>query len=214
MTHRSESTSNRDASDDASGTGFGPIALILFATIFLLIAWDMVGDAGQGADWLHLAIEGLVLVIAAAGIGFLLRLAWRERRLRQSLTQDLGRSRAEAEAWRRESRDLLNGLGAAIERQFRAWQLSPAEAQIGLLLLKGLSLKEIARLRETSERTVREQARGVYRKSGVAGRSEFSAFFLEDLLVPLADCDISTPPSPARRGSERPTQASPTGRDG
>jgi len=37
----------------------------------------------------------------------------------------------------------------------------------------------------TSERTIRDQARAVYRKSGVAGRTELSAFFLEDLLLPL-----------------------------
>ncbi|MEE4298884.1 MAG: LuxR C-terminal-related transcriptional regulator, partial [Pseudomonadales bacterium] len=71
----------------------------------------------------------------------------------------------------------------AIEAQFRGWGLSTAEAEIGMLLLKGLSLKEIAALRETSERTVREQARAVYRKAGLAGRAELSAYFLEDLLV-------------------------------
>ena len=55
------------------------------------------------------------------------------------------------------------------------------------MLLKGLSHKEIAVVRDTSERTVREQSRAVYRKSGLSGRSSFAAFFLEDLLLPLAD---------------------------
>lgn len=54
---------------------------------------------------------------------------------------------------------------------------------MALLLLKGLSFKEIAAVRENSERTNREQARGVYRKAGVTGRAELSAWFLEDLLV-------------------------------
>ncbi len=58
---------------------------------------------------------------------------------------------------------------------------------MGLFLLKGLSLKEIASLRNTSERTVREQARSLYRKSGLPGRSSLSAFFLEDLLLPRSD---------------------------
>jgi DNA-binding NarL/FixJ family response regulator len=52
------------------------------------------------------------------------------------------------------------------------------------LLLKGLSHKEIAAVRSTSERTIREQARAVYRKAGLPGRSALSAFFLEDLLLP------------------------------
>ena len=52
------------------------------------------------------------------------------------------------------------------------------------MLLKGFSHKEIAALRETSERTIREQARAVYRKAGLSGRASLSAFFLEDLLLP------------------------------
>jgi DNA-binding NarL/FixJ family response regulator len=47
-----------------------------------------------------------------------------------------------------------------------------------------LSHHEIADVRNSSERTIRDQARAVYRKSGVSGRSELSAFFLEDLLLP------------------------------
>jgi hypothetical protein len=51
-------------------------------------------------------------------------------------------------------------------------------------LLKGFSHKEIARLRRTSEMTVRQQATAVYQKSGLGGRAELSAFFLDDLLRP------------------------------
>lgn len=97
---------------------------------------------------------------------------------------DLREARAAAEQWRRESRALIEGLGAAIQRQFNSLQLTGAEAQVGLLLLKGFSHKEIATLRHTSERAVREQSRALYRKSGLSGRASLSAFFLEDLLLP------------------------------
>jgi len=50
--------------------------------------------------------------------------------------------------------------------------------------LKGLSLKEIAEIRKTSEKTARAQCTPIYEKSGLSGRSELAAFFLEDLLVP------------------------------
>jgi DNA-binding NarL/FixJ family response regulator len=56
---------------------------------------------------------------------------------------------------------------------------------VALLLLKGLSLKEIAAVRATSERTIRAQARSVYSKAGLTGRASLSAFFLEDLLAPI-----------------------------
>jgi DNA-binding CsgD family transcriptional regulator len=51
--------------------------------------------------------------------------------------------------------------------------------------LKGLSLKEIAQIRATSERTIRAQARALYAKAGLSGRAALSAFFLEDLLAPI-----------------------------
>jgi DNA-binding NarL/FixJ family response regulator len=113
-------------------------------------------------------------------------LMWRQLgRTRSDLVEAL----VEAEQWKKESNELIEGLGAAIERQFERWQLTNAEAEVGLFLLKGLSHKEIAEIRQTSERTVREQSRALYRKSGLSGRSSLSAFFLEDLLLPHIAAD-------------------------
>jgi DNA-binding NarL/FixJ family response regulator len=64
--------------------------------------------------------------------------------------------------------------------------LSPAEREVGLLLLKGLSHKDIAQVRSTTETTIRQQALALYRKSALRSRAELSAFFLEDLLLPAA----------------------------
>jgi DNA-binding CsgD family transcriptional regulator len=80
----------------------------------------------------------------------------------------------------------LNGLGEAIDAQFSRWNLTEAEREVALLLLKGLSLKEIAAIRVTAERTVRAQARSLYNKAGLTGRAALSAFFLEDLLAPMS----------------------------
>ncbi len=55
---------------------------------------------------------------------------------------------------------------------------------MGLLLLKGLSHQEVADVRNVSERTVRQQARSLYRKAGLTGRADLAAYFLEDLLGP------------------------------
>ena len=71
--------------------------------------------------------------------------------------------------------------------------LTPAEREVGLLLLKGLSHKEAADVRNTSETTIRQQALAVYRKAGLRNRADLSAFFLEDLLLP------SRPPLTATR---------------
>lgn len=58
---------------------------------------------------------------------------------------------------------------------------------MALLLLKGFSHKEVAGLRGPAERTVRQQALAVYRKSNLNGRASLAAYFLEDLLLPSTD---------------------------
>jgi DNA-binding CsgD family transcriptional regulator len=62
--------------------------------------------------------------------------------------------------------------------------LTAAEREVGLLILKGLSYKEIAIIRNVSEKTVRLQAHTLYRKAKLSGRAALSAYFLEDLLLP------------------------------
>jgi DNA-binding CsgD family transcriptional regulator len=152
-------------------------AIRLFFAIVLLIGWDLIGDYVEGTDWPHLAIELLILLIATLGIALL----WHQLRRAQL---GLGEALAEAEQWRKENQELMSGLGIAIQNQFSRWNLSRAESEVGLLLLKGLSHREVAAVRQTSERTTREQARALYRKSALSGRSALASFFLEDLLPP------------------------------
>jgi DNA-binding CsgD family transcriptional regulator len=111
----------------------------------------------------------------------------------RALEVALDTTRTDLMQWRARTSEVLEGLGALIDRQFADWALSAAEREIGLLLLKGLSLKGIADVRKTSERTVRQQALAIYRKAGVAGRAELSAFFLEDLLLPRAQAPVEAP---------------------
>ena len=171
-------------SDVPFGSKAGPASLALFGLISALIGWDLVMDYESGRDWVHLAVESLVLLLATAGLVWLCIRFLLLRDAAQLLERDLTAAKAEARKWRNESRDLLEGLGVAIDRQFVRWKLTPAVSVVGLLLLKGLSHKEAAQTRGTSERTVRQQARALYLKAGLAGRSELAAFFLEDLLLP------------------------------
>ena len=100
----------------------------------------------------------------------------------------------EGRAWRAQSRRFLDGLSRAGEAQFEVWSLTPAEADVAGLLLKGASLREIAVLRRTAEATIRQQAQTVYRKSGLANRSELAAYFLEDL---FSYSEVATAPDAA-----------------
>lgn len=171
--------------NDASGSPSDRRVLTaLFAAIGLLTGADVVMDCIGGADLGHVLFEGVIFTVAAGGLVVLWRRIADARSVAGELNRDLARARADAEKWRADSRALLSGLGAAIDRQFGAWDLSGAEREVGLLLLKGMSLKEIAQIRGTGERTARQQALAVYRKGGIAGRAGLSAFFLEDLLLP------------------------------
>ena len=160
-------------------------AIGLSALVLILITLDIAGDYRDGVPWQHLLIEWVILTLSLIGVIYFGR---RYYRLTQSriglLKQDLVLANQQAQHWRAANRELIAGLAAQILKQFEGWQLTRAEAEVGMLLLKGLSLTEIAQVRAASERTIRDQARAIYRKSGVAGRSELSAFFLEDLLLP------------------------------
>lgn len=164
------------------GSGRIRLATGFFVAIAVLMALDMGSDAGTGADRWHLIGESAVMVVSLAGIALLWR-GWRTAEVRAAqLDVDLDAARREAARFRAEARDVLAGLGAAIDKQFTRWQLTAAEREIGLLLLKGLSHREVAELRQTTEATVRQQALALYRKAGLRNRSDLSAFFLEDLL--------------------------------
>jgi DNA-binding NarL/FixJ family response regulator len=174
-----------------SGRRADLVLAAVFAAMAAMAAIDLATDLGRGMTVFHAALEGAMVVL---GVGAAARLVLQVRALTQEardlrehasqLAAHLDASRADAARWRREASGFIDGLGAAIDAQLERWGLSPAEKAIALLLLKGLSHKEIAALRDVGETTVRQQARAIYRKAGLSGRSDLAAFFLEDLLSP------------------------------
>ncbi|WP_454832402.1 helix-turn-helix transcriptional regulator [Pseudoxanthomonas wuyuanensis] len=154
--------------------------------IALLAVADLLVDLRDGVTAWHVLAEALVAMAAFFGAFYLLRGAWELRRRLDVQARDFTAFRKQVEAWRAESRNHVEGLSRAIARQLDQWQLSDAEKEVAFLLLKGLSLRDIAAARRTTEKTARVQSSAVYAKSGLAGRSELSAFFLEDLLPPAA----------------------------
>lgn len=144
-----------------------------------------------GGDVLLALIDIVPIVLVSVGVVLLIKVTARQREQTLTVVRDLEVARLQGQQWRTEARTLLNGLGDAIDQQFTRWNLTEAEREVALLLLKGLSLKEIAQVRSTSERTIRAQARALYAKAGVTGRAALSAFFLEDLLAPIGP--VETP---------------------
>lgn len=158
----------------------------------MLTAIDIAMDLRSGAAIGHVAVELAIVAIGIVGALVMARrlaVAQRDsaywRASSAALQSRLLETTAEAQKWRDEARQLLQGLGSAIDAQLERWGLSRAEKEVALLLLKGLSHHEIAAARGISEATARQQARAVYRKADLDGRHDLAAFFLEDLLLPM-----------------------------
>ena len=144
-----------------------PTVVLISASLFF--AYDIVSDIfGKSEDWLHIAVEFTVFL---AIVLVLYREIMRLRELKSELVEERARAA-------RLSGELL----AFMQGQFARWGLSPSESDVALLLIRGLSMKEIAGARQVKEKTVRQQAASVYAKSGYAGRHELVAHFIEDLM--------------------------------
>ena len=154
--------------------------------IAALLALEYAEEPGMRTIDILLALVDIIpIVLVSVGVVLLIKITAQQREHTLTVVRDLEVARLQGQQWRTEARTLLNGLGDAIDEQFKRWNLTEAEREVALLLLKGLSLKEIAQVRSTSERTIRAQARALYGKAGVTGRAALSAFFLEDLLAPI-----------------------------
>jgi DNA-binding CsgD family transcriptional regulator len=170
--------------DDAGALRSPPLlalVLLLFAVGF---AVDLFLDQPESWRSAHVLFE---VTLTGLSLAFAAWLWFGWRRTAVSLAEaakSLEAQKAERDAWHNSARTALEGLGRAIDAQFTTWQLTATEREVALLLLKGHGHKQIAAMTGRSERTVRQHAVAVYEKSGLRGRSELAAFFLEAVLLP------------------------------
>jgi DNA-binding CsgD family transcriptional regulator len=155
----------------------------IFGGSAILFAADLFSDVRSGHGPAHVFLE---LGVAASVLAVVALFAHHARAilaLADDLKRDLSASRRETGHWQAQARQALDGSGAAIDRNFRKWHLTEAERNVALMLLKGLSHKEIAVQRGTSEGTTRQQALAIYRKAGLTGRSGLAAVVLDGLAL-------------------------------
>lgn len=144
-----------------------PVVVLILAAIFF--AYDIIADLFDDEESsVHIIVEFLVFLAMSLVLFRELRHVW-----------ELNRAVVEQQS---KMARLSGDLMAVMQAQFAQWGLSPSESEVALLLIKGLSMKEISELREVKEKTVRQQATSIYSKSGYAGRHELAAHFIEDLM--------------------------------
>ena len=78
---------------------------------------------------------------------------------------------------------LLRGhFERVIAAKFDEWNLSAAERDVTLLILKGMSVAAIAAARGTASGTVKAQSTAIFRKIGVGSKSELLSLFMDEFL--------------------------------
>lgn len=162
---------------------FGGLGLVCFGG---LLALDIVteSDSLTLAEFLKDAFTILLTIGAAVGVAVVALRMQVQHEEKLDLIRDLEIARSEGSGWRSMVQSHLAGLRAGVDQQFKEWGMTDAERDIGMLILKGMSHKEIAALRDTSDATVRQQAQAIYRKAKLPGKSAFSAYFIEDIFSP------------------------------
>lgn len=157
---------------------------IVLLLISLITTFDIITDMKEGATWWHISIEACVAIIALISLFYLMQQSFKLKHKLEIVKYDNEKILAESEKWKKSSKKFIDGLSLSIDLQLDAWKLTNSEKEIAFLLIKGYSLKEIAEIRNTAEKTARAQSTSIYSKSGLAGRNQLSAFFLEDLFLP------------------------------
>jgi DNA-binding CsgD family transcriptional regulator len=146
------------------------IALIGVQTICAIIfLWDVVQDLQEPvvAAW-HLVPEALASLALLIGIGFevvyLLHLLQRKA----SLERSVGMASAQ--------------LQDIIQSHFDSWKLTASERDVAALMIKGLSISEIASVRGSADGTVKAHLNAIYRKSNARNRAEVLSHIMDTLI--------------------------------
>lgn len=132
---------------------------------------DYLEDSTAAASRLHLYVETAAAVSLFAAIAVEARLlVWLLRR------------KAHLEQAASVASQALHDV---IEAHCDRWRLTPAERDITLFLVKGLSIAEIAQARGNAEGTVKSHLNAIYRKSGTSGRGDLLSLLIDGLLTPV-----------------------------
>ena len=161
------------------------LTLAILVLVLVTSVFDIVEDIhemdGQWSD--HVSVEAFLAFLCILGLVILLKSVRRQDAHLSAALTKLHHTTQKLDEYESQTSKVMQEFSQIIQQQFSEWQLTPSEKEVALLLLKGLSLDEIAQVRETKSKTVRQQASSCYKKANVSGRHELAAFFFEDLLL-------------------------------
>lgn len=156
--------------DDQNRQQFPKILFLLAAALQIgcgfIFAFDVIEEFAQrdAFTWFELAAVIALAIGAAITIGQYRELLHRNNKVEQALDAASG------------------AFQQVLETQFQTWQLTNAERDVALLSIKGVSISEIAEMRQTRVGTIKAQNAAIYRKSGVSNRAELVSLLVEEFI--------------------------------
>jgi len=150
--------------------------------IMALNTMDVITDISLKVPLWHILEEAMIVIFSGSLAAYLI---WDMRKRTKellSITNSLSESEAHVKKISKQFKEIRHQYSEVIHQQFNDWSLSQSEQEVAMLMLKGLNFQEIATVRNTKEKTCRQQASSIYAKSGLEGRHELSAWFIEDFI--------------------------------
>jgi len=128
------------------------ILIVMLLIVIIINTADFLKDIGQGDEWMHIGLEILTVCLSLWGI-FMLVNSIKKRSLEiDLLSQQVEQANSDLELTHHKLKKIGREYSKYLHKQFEAWELTPSEKEVALVLLKGLSFKEIAELRNTKEK--------------------------------------------------------------
>lgn len=150
------------------------LLLLIFVQILCVIFFvvDIITDYRElslsASKRLHLNIEAIATVSLAAAVVFEMKYIFDLLRRKAHLEQSVSIATA--------------AMHNVIEAHFKAWGLTPSEADVATFLVKGFGTGEIAQMRGNAEGTIKSHLNSIYRKSNTGSRSEVLSLIIDSLM--------------------------------
>lgn len=149
-------------------------------------AFDIWFDFKHGIPVRHLFFEILVFFICLFGFNFFISkfINFQKKQSAEmtSIKVELNDKDHQLSGLKQRLSAYKESFAKDLNETFKKWRLTKAESEVAKLLMKGLSIKEIAEVRHSHENTVRSQCTSIYKKSKLSNRSQLSSYFLDDLI--------------------------------
>lgn len=142
---------------------------------------DVLADIKEGIPFKHWLHEVVIAIMALIFILYKVSLAFKRDQAIFEIQEKVNLANQEIDYYKKQIGQYKSGVSGLLEQQFKIWGLTQSEADVALLLIKGLSMKEVAEARGSSESTVRQQSASIYKKSNLENRNQLASYFLEDI---------------------------------